>query len=86
MFVQFADPGLDGVKAGFGGEFDLVEDGEILALDGGGVEAVAEGFGWFCGGGRRFKEGAVRRAAVVARSWRRVGWCMGGLWGGSVVG
>jgi hypothetical protein len=40
--VDLADPRLDGAVAGLGGDVDLLGDGEVVAADRAGVEAVAE--------------------------------------------
>lgn len=43
--VDLAKPGLDGVVTGFGGDVDFLFDGEFLAADGTGIQAVGERFG-----------------------------------------
>src|SRR5262249_43630308 len=43
VLVQLTGPRLDGVVAGPGGQLNLLDDVQLLAADGAGVEAVEEG-------------------------------------------
>ena len=61
--LQLADPRLDGVVAGLGGQLGLLVDRDFLSADGAGVERVAERLGRFGGRGGRGQGGGAATAA-----------------------